>query len=358
MGLPPLLDTWTQALLGASPPEEKSATCDDCAMCPQKADASTGSLRYDPRTKCCTYTPHLHNYLVGRILREQDPAMAFGKRVVAERVAAGVAVTPLGLGPAPERKLLYNVGGRLVFGKTLELRCPYYVEERGGCGVWRHRDVVCSTYFCKYDRGDVGHKFWRALQAMLTIVSEQLAFHCALEVGLDDVSIGHLPTTTSTFGDTPVDPRELDGERVADYAARWGRWDGREREFFIACAEIVDHMAWPDVLAAAGARARVALAELNTAYAALRSEELPSALRIGAVRSRPGNPGTVCLAGYHDGDEIAAPSVLADLLPYFDGSPVGEVLARIEQEAGIALERDLVRKLVDFKILVAAAPSG
>jgi hypothetical protein len=41
-----------------------------------------------------------------------------------------------------------------------------------------------------------------------------------------------------------------------------------------------------------------------------------------------------------------------ELLPYFDGRPTEDVLAAIADERGIRLEPDLVRKLVDFMLLV------
>jgi hypothetical protein len=43
-----------------------------------------------------------------------------------------------------------------------------------------------------------------------------------------------------------------------------------------------------------------------------------------------------------------------ELLPYFDGCPTEDVLAAIADERGIRLEPDLVRKLVDFMLLVPA----
>lgn len=326
-------------------------------MCAQPGAERASATFYDPRTKCCTYTPHLHNFLVGRILRETDPGLGFGKQVVTERIESGVATTPLGLGPSPQRKLLYNTGGRLVFGKSLELRCPYYAEDIGGCGVWRHRDAVCSTFFCKYDRGAVGKRFWNAMQGLLATCSEELAVHCALELGLDDEALARLTPWSTTFDKTAIEPHELDGAHAADYDARWGTWRGRELEYFLACARIVDAMSWEDVLAIAGARSRLAASKLTAANRELRSSELPTALRTGMFRSRLGPSGTVRLQGYSNGDELAAPKMLLDVLPHFDGSPVDDVLARVEAEAGVTLNRELVRKLVDFEILVPADDS-
>jgi hypothetical protein len=46
-----------------------------------------------------------------------------------------------------------------------------------------------------------------------------------------------------------------------------------------------------------------------------------------------------------------------DLLPYFDGPPTKEVLRRIQKERGLRLQKALVRKLVDFEILIPPPPA-
>jgi hypothetical protein len=41
-----------------------------------------------------------------------------------------------------------------------------------------------------------------------------------------------------------------------------------------------------------------------------------------------------------------------ELLHYFDGRPVVDALAAIADERGVSLDAALVRKMVDFKLLV------
>jgi hypothetical protein len=43
-----------------------------------------------------------------------------------------------------------------------------------------------------------------------------------------------------------------------------------------------------------------------------------------------------------------------ELLPYFDGRPVADALAAIADERGVSLDAALVRKMVDFELLVPA----
>lgn len=357
MGLPPLHDAWATSLLAAPPPDETRATCDRCVMCKDPsdpADARDAAAFYDPRTKCCTYVPHLPNFLVGRILRETDPRMQRGVQRVAARVAGGVAVTPLGVSPPFHDQALYRTAKTTGFGRALALRCPYYVEESGGCGIWLHRNGTCATWFCKYDRGALGQQLWRALDRLFAVVEHELAVHCALELGLDDEATHRLIAHSRPDPSEPSAPdaRELDDQRPPDYDALWGGWSGREPAFYRACADLVDAMSWRDVLAVAGAQARLEAAGVVAAHRALASDELPAALRAGAFKTRVASAGTVCLEGYSARDELAAPSVLLPVLAHFDGRPVAEVLHEVEAETGVSMEPAFVRRLVDFEILV------
>src|SRR5258706_6959334 len=94
--LPPLYAAWIDQLLGGSIPQETDATCDDCAMLPDVGQTPEASgVFFNPETKCCSYVPQLPNYLVGRILNDNDPAFARGRASVETRLNAGVAVSPL-----------------------------------------------------------------------------------------------------------------------------------------------------------------------------------------------------------------------------------------------------------------------
>src|SRR5512134_3109981 len=96
--LPALYAGWFDDLLGSEIPSETRATCHDCAMCESDGDhQNRGSKLFNPQSKCCTYLPRLPNFLVGMILKDQDPAMTSGRASVETRLQAGLGVTPLGL---------------------------------------------------------------------------------------------------------------------------------------------------------------------------------------------------------------------------------------------------------------------
>ncbi len=209
--LPPLYAGWMADLLAGPIAEETEATCSDCAMCGTGARrASASEFFYDPRVKCCSYVPVLANFLVGRILGDDDPAT---RASVESRLQAQVAVTPLGLGQPPAFTVLYDKTVPASFGHSRALRCPHFLEDGGGrCGIWRHRAAVCTTWFCKHVRGAVGQAFWQALNRLLAGVEQSLSRWCVLQLDVGPEALAKLfPMPRQPGTPDVVDWRSLDG---------------------------------------------------------------------------------------------------------------------------------------------------
>src|SRR4051794_4988796 len=150
-------------------------------MCaPPDVAAPAGVDYFRPDTKCCTYHPTLANYLVGAVLR--DDSLAEGRQRLREKIAGGIGVTPRFLATPRKYRLLWDASRERAFGRSLSLRCPYYVEDGGRCAIWRHREADCSTFFCKHGAGADGKIFWRALGAYLTGVELALSRHALDQV--------------------------------------------------------------------------------------------------------------------------------------------------------------------------------
>ena len=101
---------------------------------------------FTPQTKCCTYVPEMPNFLVGGVLADDDPELAAGRASLRERMRDKSSMSPLGVA----RKLSYALRYRHTpdaFGHMQRLRCPHYIEDGGRCGIWRHRESTCSTWF-------------------------------------------------------------------------------------------------------------------------------------------------------------------------------------------------------------------
>jgi len=300
--------------------------------------------------------PRLPNFLVGRLLADDDPDpdATKGRATIETRIEKGIAVSPLGLYPDPVHSLLYQRSPD-AFGQSLALRCPHYIEESGHCGVWKHRESTCATWFCKHARGAVGMRFWQVVQQLLHAVEEGLAHWCVQELDIGTAALQLLFPPPKHPSVRSFDGSQLDG--VADrqrYMAIWGNWAGREREFFRASASLVDPLTWDNVRAVCGPEIQIFSRLTQEAYSNLLSTDLPPALQVHAFKIVYTGPGYSYISAYNDFDPLKLPRTLLDVLHYFDGRPTAEALRSIEAEKKLKLSRSLLRKLVDFDVLSAA----
>jgi Fe-S-cluster containining protein len=350
--LPPLYAAWMDELLPGPIRAEGLATCHDCAMCaPAGGAPAWGGPYFEADLKCCTYLPTVWSFLAGRILNDHSPEAAEGRASLERRIDAGVAVTPLGLGRTPVHHLLYQKVDLTSFGQARSLRCPHYLEESGGCGIWRYRESTCATYFCKFERGYVGKEFWDLMHWMLVSAEVALARWCALELDVGTEALALLLPGSGEAA-TALTAGELDGRVApAEYRRRWGRWAGREREYYHAAAGLVVPLGWGQIEALAGPELRARKTLLLAAYEKMSSEEIPDrlwALPI-QVQFQGATDGRVVVEG--GVGPLRLPGELVDQLHRFDGRPTAEVLGEIRKAAGLELTPGLVRKLVDYGIL-------
>jgi hypothetical protein len=349
--LPPLYAGWIDTLLGGPIPHETEATCDDCAMClPAGAPALVSERFFDSRTKCCTYVPALVNYLVGRLLADEDPAAAAGRATVEARLRAGAAVTPLGLAqPSTFAVLWAHTSGDAV-GRSPHLRCPHYLEEEGGrCGIWKHRASVCATWFCKHVRGATGMRFWQTLHQLLESVERSLSRWCVLDLDIGADALASLFLAPTRREQTEITRQDRDA-----YRAAWGRWYGREADFYRACGRLVSGLSWDNVVAIGGSDVRLFSRLAKEAYRRVTSDDIPARLKAGTFSITGMDRRSSQVATYSAWDPLELSRDLMALIPHFDGRPVAEALQVIEATEGVRIDPALVRRLVDFQILVSA----
>lgn len=354
--LPPLHAAWIDELLEGKPvPDETEATCGECVLCPREgAPTPPGNDHLNPDTKCCTYTPDLPNFIVGRVLADpsDDAAFRYGRQTLERRIASGAGVTPLGVAPPPLANLLYLESRTASFGQSPALLCPHYVQDGGLCGIWKHRNARCATYFCKHVRGQVGLDFWSAVHRLLYRIERDLAAHCLtqLDVGTDALEL--LFPAAGKEGKRPLDRHDLENQgSPARLRAVWGPWWKRERAFFEECGRIVTPLRWADVAARCGAPVGVLARLVRDHHARLLSTDLPAVLRPVPVLVTPQGPDAVQVGSYRTFDHLLVPRAVMDVLHHFDGRPTSEVLRSIADEEELELDPTLVRKLVDFGIL-------
>lgn len=346
--LPELYQPLLPELFDTLAPTEQKATCGNCAMCPPK-DAPPPSedvTYFRPDTKCCTFEPRLPNYLVGAILADERPDLAEGRRRIRAKIAARVGVTPQWLAPPAKREVLFGAAWKNAFGRSLVLLCPYYQSEGGLCTIWRHREAVCSTFFCKYDAAADGEQFWRSVRGLVGYVERVVSWHTT-----QALLPGH--STPVDRGLTLEDLEDLP-PREADHAALWGAWAGREEEYYLRCNELVRG------LDRAGFRALLEDAEytkraetLAATHRTMESPALPARLVPRPdLAARPAEGG-VLVTTYSRYEPLLLTEALHEVVKAFGGGgTVSEIRERLLREEGIDVPEELLHGLHQYRVLV------
>lgn len=355
--LPARYAAWIEAALGGPLPDESRATCGTCVMCIGPGGAAPEEPNFLPGTKCCTYFPRLPSFNVGWILADDSPEAAPGRERVVERVRGRLGATPLGVFPGPGYRGRFDEARQSgEFGRRADLICPYLDGRDGGrCTIWRHREAVCSTFFCKHVDGVKGARLWSAVGGLLRAVERELVARCLVELDLGDDAIAELY-------DHEQAPRDLvqselrgwvaeDGHVDEGLARRlWGRWFGREEEFYLECGRWVGGLDWHQVRA--GAALELAEVQARRAWAACATPAAMDALVFAPVDTCDLNGGLVSIRSVASPwDPVRVPAAVAAALGELDGRPTRAVLAELRGR-GVELDDSVVDALVSRGVLV------
>jgi len=304
---------------------------------------------FHPVLKCCTFVPRLPNFLVGAVLRDQKGPE--GTKRVEARIARRLGVSPLGIAPSKREARDGSEMSEESFGRTKSHVCPYLQHDDGRCSIWRHRNSVCTTWFCKHEHGAASLRFWDAAKAALLVIEQSLADHCVLV--LDDARSFCLSTLESARVVEVRGPLALEeAEASAAYRRLWGSWNGREAEFFIRSADVVSRMSPDEVLGLGGARLALALERVRRAHDDLVKPKRPRALTNDPnLTLQLSGHDAVSLITYRSFDPIEAPKAILDVLPFFDGRPVPTVLRDVRRRTGLQVDATTLRQLIDFGVL-------
>jgi hypothetical protein len=309
---------------------------------------------FDARSKCCTYQPDTPNFLVGRALADDNDVGANARAVMRKRIADRVGVTPFGISMDPTFRTLYE-NAPSAFGRAMPLRCPYYVEQGGLCGIWQHREAVCTTWFCKFEQGALGRTFWRVMTSLLKMIEVSLRLWVIREVGLaEDARVDLWSRLEYERGwRAPLDEYAMRNTSDPDrYRRDWANFLGREEEFFAKCAEKVQVLTAQDILRIGGQMVESAVQTARHALEKARSTEIPERTVPGSmVYLQIRKPGEVRVR--HQSvpfDWLDIPDSLARNLSRFERAPVRQVLPALQSE-GVPIDEAMVRKLVEWQVL-------
>jgi len=285
----------------------------DCAHCPMVATPpdTPRDWAFSPETRCCTAHPNVANFLLGRALERGEP----GRSVISARMRDPAGVSARGIFWPAEyerryRDLIEDGGG---YGNEVSMRCPYWVGGEHSCGIWRDRNSMCRSWYCKHEHGKLGGISWQRADALAT----------ALELRLADLLIAR--------GAPPSH-----APAVEDWIA-WFTW----------CAREVDGLTPQDVAPLVTrdlVELRGELVQLKRTRARRTLPELvrPAITDIALVGD------DVLISGYSTFDGLRVPKTLFALLARLDGeTPWREALAaaRAELRDPPWLDEALVREL-------------
>jgi Fe-S-cluster containining protein len=319
-------------------------------MCARADDTSAGSSFFNARTKCCTYHPALPSFLVGGILAGEETAAS---RALQSAIESGAGVTPFGVAPPRTYGLLYR-SAPAAFGHSLSMRCPYYDEGGGGrCGIWEQRPTVCATWYCKHERGALGLAFWTSLEVLLDEVERSMARWCLLQLDPGPEAVARLLLTRrGPYSGEVIGPGDID--RTCDEADRkkvWGRFAGREREYFLEAARLVGRLGVADIRRICGT-SLAALERLTvSSFQELRRKRLPARLRLGSHQASVVDANCCRVISYSLFDPLEVPLALLDLLPLFDGRRTTTGVRRLLAARGYRVSTATLRALFDVGVL-------
>jgi hypothetical protein len=348
--LPPIYQPLFDAFFDRPKIEETRATCDNCAMCNQGDAASPVAMEYfRPDTKCCTYFPQLPNYLVGAILSDPSPDSEEGKRRIREQIRGRMGATPHYLSRPRKMSLIlqnYSAG----FGRAQSLRCPYFDLENPekSCTIWRHRETICMTYYCKYVGGQRGFDFWVSFKNYLGYVQRKLVKVAAnaVDENVVEPKFSGSELTLEDIEDLP--PKDT------DYARWWGTWVGREEEFYVKCHEWLKSTTAEEfaVNIDKDEHGKRYFEDVIAKYEKHQSKLLPANL-VRNGRMREAHVGDkVVVTTYHRYDSFALDKDLYEVVGLFRADETLEQnIARLKAE-GIELAPDLIEYLFAAGVLV------
>jgi hypothetical protein len=347
-----LAERWLREALPDAIPEERTATCTQCAMIDSPA-ASDGQPRgFLPDVKCCSYFPRLTNFQIGGILNRSDDASAPARDFLRRQIPDSAVLTMFGLVAPQSYQLKYEGSGGRAFGKSRTLLCPFFVNATDGrsCTIWEHRNAVCRTWYCKHDRGAVGKAFWQCVHSFLEEIETSLSEWCAAMLGFKDRirSERH-----NALDKTAKLAAELcgNGEPVGRQAY-WNKWYEREESYFIECDKLVSPLSLTTILGIAGARGQQKREDLLAAYSQLVNRTDHERLLAGQLSATPETRTAWRVSSYSKLDPLIIPSDLLLAMPYFDGRALPVILEEVQRETGIVIERSLIERLIDFEILL------
>lgn len=207
-------------------PEEKKATCDNCAM---SEGRHKGPKFYKPDLKCCTFQPFIPNFLVGGVF--EDASASKAHEVLRHQIENRLYSLPVGMTASVRYQMEFKSNKESDFGQNPDWLCSYYDRETQLCKMWRHRGVVCTTFYCKSSYGKQGMHFWSDLSDYLSYVEMALMEESLVMLDFSPRQVSTLITYLNRDSGTQ---KELKAHRLPPALAKelWNGYFHEQEEFY------------------------------------------------------------------------------------------------------------------------------
>lgn len=210
---------------------ETKATCNNCLRSRDKRFAYT----YKSNLKCCTFHPYLPNYAVGALLQQQVETV--GTLKLKNKINNREFAFPVGVMAPFDYQFIFLTKEEDQFGNDENLLCPYFDKLKNQCSIWSYRGVVCTSFYCRSDKGQNGQKFWAVLSDYLSYVEMALAEECLVRL---DFSPRDLSDQLLYLNKREFEPEETE-QNCLSFAVDKKLWNGYsdKTEFYKKCFAIV-----------------------------------------------------------------------------------------------------------------------
>jgi hypothetical protein len=332
-------------------PSEAFTKCESCPMIAASREEMNEEVSkpFAPDTKCCTFMPRLPNYFAGAFLQDAETPLA--RKLLLQRIKERRGIFPQGIFPDKKYRLLYEYGRNKGFGKSLKLQCPFYLQGEYNCSLWKYRESVCATWFCKHLAGDAGKAFWDDMRDIFKMIQEKLQDHV-----IQKLSMSIVPPYGEDENLSSEDIDEL-AMSSKDYKLRWKQWEGKEEEFYIKSVEIINELSIDEFNRILGDDYAASLKTLTEKHQLFVT--IPETLTLNTENTfEEVVPGRyrLQLRSYIDRNDTVItyafdiPAVIIE--SFRAGGKVEEILKTLYEEHNIELGKDIVIALFQHGVLI------
>jgi hypothetical protein len=221
---------------------ETKATCNACIKVPD----------YKENLKCCTFHPFLPNYLVGKILLDEQKKTSFVTDVLQHKFSKRQYVLPLGIVAPVSYQVEFNALKHKQFGQREDWLCPYYDKLQNRCGVWRNRGSVCTSFYCKSSEGSKGKAFWKTTLDYLSYIEMVLCEEALVHLDFSPRQISDLLSYINRLEATTQAELKSDSLNLKKAKELWNGYFDDQAGFYIKTLEVVQSFDRKQMLEAMG----------------------------------------------------------------------------------------------------------